>query len=141
MALERKRIGLREVRALKPHSELFDGGPGSVPGFGVRRRAGSAVSYFIMFRTAEGRQRRFTIGTHGAPWTPDTARDKALAVLTAARVDGSDPAAEKREKRQAATVAESRPPERRTTIFPREPSGGDGRTAFGSGAFMAHSLL
>lgn len=106
MALERKRIGLREVRALKPHSELFDGGPGSVPGFGVRRRAGPAVSYFIMFRTAEGRQRRFTIGTHGAPWTPDTARDKALAVLTAARVDGSDPAAEKREKRQAATVAE-----------------------------------
>ena len=106
MALERKRIGLREVRALKPHSEIFDGGAGSVPGFGVRRRAGPAVSYFIMYRTEDGRQRRFTIGTHGAPWTPDTARDKALAVLTAARVGGSDPAAEKREKRQAATVAD-----------------------------------
>ncbi|HYZ34686.1 MAG TPA: integrase arm-type DNA-binding domain-containing protein, partial [Crenalkalicoccus sp.] len=106
MAAERKRIGLREVRALAPHSEIFDGGPGAVPGFGARRRAGRSVSYFVMFRTAQGRQRRFTIGTHGAPWTPDMAREKALAVLTAARVEGTDPAADKRAKREAATVAD-----------------------------------
>ena len=99
MAGERKRIGLCEVRALAPNSEIFDGGPGAVPGFGARRRAGPSASYFVMFRTAEGRQRRFTIGTHGAPWTPDTARKRALAVLTAARVGGTDPAAEKRAKR------------------------------------------
>lgn len=106
MAAGRRRIGLREVRALPPNSELFDSGPGAVPGFGVRRRAGPTVSYFVLYRTAEGRLRRFTIGPHGAPWTPETARDKALAVLTAARVAGTDPAAEKREKRQAATVAD-----------------------------------
>jgi integrase len=100
------RFGLREVRALLPHSELFDAGPGAVPGFGARRRAGPAVSYFVMFRTAEGRLRRYTIGRHGAPWTPETARKEALAVLAAARIEGADPAAEKRERREAATVAE-----------------------------------
>ena len=106
MAAQRKRIGLREVRALLPHAEIFDAGPGAVPGFGARRRAGPSVSYFVMFRTAEGRQRRYTIGTHGAPWTPEKARERALEVLTAARVAGADPAAEKKAKRQAATVAE-----------------------------------
>jgi hypothetical protein len=64
------------------------------------------VSYFVMFRTTEGRLRRFTIGQHGAPWTPDTARAKALAVLSDARVRGADPAAEKRTRREAATVAD-----------------------------------
>jgi len=100
------RIGLREVRALAPGATVWDQGPGAVPGFGARRRAGSAVSYFIMFRTSEGRQRRFTIGQHGAPWTPDKARERALAVLADARVKGGDPAAEKQAKRKAETVAE-----------------------------------
>lgn len=106
MAASQKKIGLREVRAPTPQSEIYDGGPGSVPGFGARRRAGLGVSYFVMFRTGEGRQRRYTIGTHGAPWMPDTAREKAMAVLMAARVSGKDPSVEKRDKRQAATVAE-----------------------------------
>ena len=100
------RIGLKEIRALAPGATIKDRGQGAVPGFGARRRGGDAVSYFVIFRTAEGRQRRFTIGTHGAPWTPDMARDKALAVLADARVKGTDPAAEKQTKRKAETVAE-----------------------------------
>ena len=66
---------------------------------------GSAVSYILMYRTREGRQRRFTIGRHGAPWTPDTAREEAQRLLGKV-VSGADPAADKREAREAMTVAE-----------------------------------
>lgn len=44
------------------------------------------------------------IGTHGAPWTPEMARNKALEILAAARVKGVDPAADKKAKRAALTV-------------------------------------
>jgi integrase len=99
---DRKRIGLREVRALGPGMEIWDA---AVPGLGARRQKGAAVSYVLMYRTREGRQRRFTIGRHGAPWTPDTAREEALRLLGDI-VKGADPAAEKREAREAITVAE-----------------------------------
>ncbi len=104
MATAAGKIGLREVRALPANSELFDG-QGGLPGFGVRRRAGAGCSYFVMFRTQEGRQRRATIGPHGAPWTPEGARAKAKAML-AEVVKGADPAAEKREMREAPTMAD-----------------------------------
>jgi integrase len=100
------KIGLREIRALPPNTQIFDSGPGAVPAFGARRRAGSAVSYFVMFRTDEGRQRLYTIGQHGAPWTPDSAREKALAVLSDVKLKGGDPSAAKRARREAATVAD-----------------------------------
>ncbi|MDX2205949.1 MAG: integrase arm-type DNA-binding domain-containing protein [Hyphomicrobiaceae bacterium] len=106
MSAPRTRIGLREIRAMSPNETIFDGGTGSVPGFGARRRAGPHVSYFIMYRTRDGRQRRYTIGTHGAPWTPDAARAKAQQVLVAARIEGADPQADKKAKRSAATIAE-----------------------------------
>ena len=81
---ERKRIGLREVRALGPGAELWDS---AVSGFGARRQVGTAVSYVLMYRTREGRQRRFTIGRHGAPWTPDTAREEARRLLGLLQLD------------------------------------------------------
>jgi integrase len=97
-----KQIGLREVRALGPYQDIWDA---AVPGFGARQQKGEAVSYVLMYRTREGRQRRFTIGRHGAPWTPDTARAEARRLLGEI-VKGADPAADKREARQAMTVAE-----------------------------------
>src|SRR5215472_596124 len=99
--MDRKRIGLREVRALGPYQEIWDA---AVPGFGARRQKGAAVSYVLMYRTREGRQRRFTIGRHGA-WTPDTAREEARRLLGEV-VRGADPAADKREARKAMAVAE-----------------------------------
>jgi integrase len=100
---ERKRIGLREVRALGPNQEVWDA---AVPGFGARRQRSEAVAYVLLFRTPEGRMRRYTIGRHGAPWTPEAARAKALAVLAEAQVKGADPAADKQAKRKAETVNE-----------------------------------
>jgi hypothetical protein len=105
MARKGKPIGLRDVRALPPHSEVWDGGTEGVAGFGARRQRGNAISYVLMYRTPEGRLRRYTIGRHGAPWTPGTARKEARLIL--GRVaKGDDPAAEKRERREAARVAE-----------------------------------
>ncbi|MGH7084986.1 MAG: integrase arm-type DNA-binding domain-containing protein, partial [Acetobacteraceae bacterium] len=99
---ERKRIGLREARSLQPGETVWDS---AVPGFHARRQKGPAVSYALFYRTAEGRQRWFTIGRHGAPWTPDLAREEARRILGEV-VKGTDPAAEKRAKRHAITMAD-----------------------------------
>jgi integrase len=105
MATAANKIGLAEVRSLPPNSELFDGGKGAVAGFGIRRQRSTAVAYIVLYRNAEGRSRRLTIGRHGAGWTPDTAREKAKSILAEAG-GGADPAAAKREAREAPTVAE-----------------------------------
>jgi len=99
---ERKRIGLREVRALGPNEETWDS---AVPGFGARRQRSAAIAYILLYRTKEGRSRRFTIGRHGAPWTPDAAREEAQRLLGRVAA-GADPAADKRATRKAATVSE-----------------------------------
>lgn len=99
--MDRKRIGLREVRALGSDDEVWDG---TVSGFGARRQKGEAVSYVLMYRTREGRKRRVTIGRHGSPWTPEMARHEAQRILGEV-VKGADPAAEKRKAREAMTVA------------------------------------
>jgi integrase len=102
MAVQGKRIGLKEIRALKPGQIVWDG---AVGGFHARRQKSKTVSYIVVYRTAEGRQRWQTIGRHGSPWTPETARDAAKRILGHV-VDGADPAAEKHAKRKAASVAE-----------------------------------
>src|ERR1700733_61463 len=99
---EKKRIGLREVRALKPGETIWDA---TVIGFHARRQQGMAVTYSVFYRTKEGRQRWQKIGRHGAPWTPEKAREEALRILGIV-ADGTDPAAEKRVTRNATTVAE-----------------------------------
>ena len=99
---ERRRIGQRHIKALRPGQVVWDS---AVIGFGARRQRSEAVSYFVFYRTAEGRQRWQTIGRHGAPWVPDTARDEARRLLgDVAR--GEDPAGAKRAIRKAITVGE-----------------------------------
>jgi integrase len=98
----KQRLGLRQVRALKAGDIVWDP---LVPGFGVRRQRGEAIAYVLKYRTREGRQRWFTIGRHGAPWTPESARAEAQRLL--GHVAGkSDPAAEKRSARNAQTVSD-----------------------------------
>src|SRR5262245_23423467 len=64
----------------------------TVVGFGARRQRRD-VFYLLRYRL-NGRQRFITIGRHGSPWTPDTARNEAkrLLGLVASR---SDPATER----------------------------------------------
>jgi integrase len=59
----------------------------TLKGFGVMVTSNGARSYIVQYRTG-GRgtpTRRYTIGKHGSPWTPKTARDRALAVLEQVR--------------------------------------------------------
>ena len=74
-------------------------------GFGARRQSGQIVSYIVVYRTREGRQRTYTIGKHGSPWSPDTARQEALRVLGEV-VKGADPLADKITGRKAITITE-----------------------------------
>src|SRR5271167_2799083 len=97
-----RKIGLREVRALKPGQTVWDA---AVAGFGARRQQSPAVSYMLIYRTQEGRQRWHTIGRHGAPWTPETARAEALRVLGEV-AKGADPAGAKAAAKAAPTVTE-----------------------------------
>src|SRR5258706_12772215 len=94
-----KRIGLREIRKLAPGKVIWDG---AIVGFGARRQKSDAISYILFYRTQEGRQRWHTIGRHGSPWTPDTARDGARGMLGGV-AGGTDPAALNRGKRRAAS--------------------------------------
>ena len=99
---EGERIGQRHIRALQPGHVVWDS---AVIGFGARRQRSQAVTYFVFYRTSAGRQRWQTIGRHGAPWVPDTARDEARRLLgDVAR--GEDPAGAKKAIRKAITVAE-----------------------------------
>ncbi len=75
-----------------------------VKGFGVRIGRGGSRAYFVEYRSGR-RRRRFTIGTHGSPWTVETARAEALRVLGAA-TQGEDPLQSRLDDRRAMTVAE-----------------------------------
>jgi integrase len=102
MALLKKKIGLKDIRTLQPGQIVWDD---VVSGFHARRQQSRTVSYIVVYRNADGRQRWQTIGRHGSPWTPELARAAAQRILGHV-VDGADPAAEKHAKRKAATVAE-----------------------------------
>ena len=96
-----RKIGLKEVRSLNANEIVWDR---SVPGFGVRRQQSEAISYFLKYRTFDGRQRWLTIGRHGAPWTPDLARQEALKILGEV-VTGDDPSTSRAELRHGLTVS------------------------------------
>jgi Arm DNA-binding domain len=92
---------LRQIRVLKPGEMIWDA---SLPAFGARRRRSSAVSYVLFYPTKEGRQRWYTVGRHGAPWTPDSARDEARQLLGEVAVNKADPAGDIQSARKAHDV-------------------------------------
>src|SRR5258705_1272084 len=62
------KIGIKDIRDLNEGCTLWDT---RISGFCARRRKSAGVFYALKYRTVEGRQRWYTIGRHGAPWTPD----------------------------------------------------------------------
>jgi len=69
------RITLRTVERLQPGELVWDT---AVRGFGIRCQRKSKV--YVLKVTIAGRQRWFSIGEHGAPWTPETARQQAQVI-------------------------------------------------------------
>jgi integrase len=106
----RGKITKRSVGALKAAADgaeavLWDS---ELKGFGVRVQRGDAKSYVLHYRVGTGRGaplRKLTIGRHGSPWTPETARKEAKTLLGMIE-DGADPAADKLARREAPTIAE-----------------------------------
>jgi hypothetical protein len=72
----------------------------TVKGFGARRQR-DGVFYYLRYRV-NGAQRMKSIGRHGSPWTPDTARTRAKEQLGKVAA-GSDPFAEALQTRAAET--------------------------------------
>ncbi len=72
-------------------------------GFGMILTPAGSKSYIVEYRPGAGGRsapkRRVTIGQHGSPWTPDTARDEARRILGLVAA-GRDPAAEKADARR-----------------------------------------
>lgn len=76
-------------------------------GFGVRITASGAASYVVQYRLGgrEAKTRRYTIGSHGSPWTPATARGEAQRLLMLV-AQGADPVeADKQRRREAVDLA------------------------------------
>ncbi len=89
-----RKITISAVNDMQPGDELRDS---ELKGFGVRRQ-NTAISYFVHTRI-NGRLKRLTIGRHGSPWTPETARKEAAKLLVEIRA-GSNPADERDARRR-----------------------------------------
>jgi integrase len=73
------KITLKAVAELVTGQTIWDA---DVKGFGIRCQRRAAV-YVLKYRDQNGRQHFLTIGRHGSPWTPDTARKEARRHLHA----------------------------------------------------------
>jgi integrase len=94
------KITKRTVDSLKPGSIVWDS---EVSGFGCRCQVKSKV--YLLKTAIGGRQRWFTIGRHGSPWTVEKARTRAKIIIGDI-ADGKDPAKERDDDRNKPTVAE-----------------------------------
>jgi len=97
-------INLSVVKAMQPGSREWDKGTGAVSGFHARRQKGDAITYMLKYHVG-GRARWHTIGRHGAPWTPDTARNEARRLLGFVAA-GGDPAGVKAAVKATPTLAD-----------------------------------
>jgi hypothetical protein len=93
-----RKISKARVDGLKSGEIAWDG---EIRGFGVRCQRRDRV-YVVKYRVG-GRQRWFTIGKHGSPWTPELARREAKRILGLV-AEGKDPAHTKQKDRSAPTV-------------------------------------
>jgi len=97
-------ITLSVIKAMQPGSREWDQGTGAVSGFHARRQKGDAITYMLKYHVG-GRARWHTIGRHGPPWTPDTARKEARRLLGLV-AGGGDPAGVKAAVKAAPTLAD-----------------------------------
>lgn len=104
----RARITKRAVDAARPGKRDTFYWDDSTTGLGLKVTPAGKKTYVLQYRI-HGRVRRYTIGKHGSPWTPEQARDEAVRLLGQVAA-GIDPAALKaalrREGKAAKTVAQ-----------------------------------
>ena len=76
MRMAQSKITINSITALKPGETVWDT---EVRGFGARCQRRDRV--YVVKTRLNGRQRQFTIGKHGSPWTPAEARKEAKRLL------------------------------------------------------------
>src|SRR5215472_9861216 len=76
-----------------------------VKGFALKISPAGRKTYILQYRNAEGRSRRYSIGSHGSPWTCEEARGRAVRLLREI-AHGNDPLDAKAEARAALTVSQ-----------------------------------
>jgi len=96
------KINKRTVDAIQPGVRDLISWDADLGGFGVRCRVSGAKVYVLKYRHL-GRQRWFTIGQHGAAWTPELARREAKRLLGEVAA-GRDPAQSRDTGKAAPTV-------------------------------------
>ena len=101
MTQTKRRITVNLVKVLEPGDTVWDVNP---VGFAVRCQRAAKV-YCLKYRF-KGRQRWLTIGKHGSPWTPDTARNEAEKLLGMVAA-GSDPAVNRDDDKHAPTMKDT----------------------------------
>jgi integrase len=101
------KITLKSVAALPSTGKTFLWDT-TVRGFGVKLTGAGDRVYVLQYRMGGrgSKTSRYTIGRHGSPWTPDMAREEALALLRKI-ADGIDPNQEKRATRRAPAATEA----------------------------------
>lgn len=99
----RAKLTKRIVDAAKPGARDTFIWDSLVGGFGLKVTPSGKRVYVLQYRWA-GRWKRYTIGTHGSPWTVDDAR-KAAHELRDQIKEGVDPGEAKVAERNALTVA------------------------------------
>ena len=104
----RAKLTKRVLDRLEPTAGRYIVWDDDLIGFGVRVEPTGRKSFIARYRAGDaGRKaplRQVTVGSYGK-LTPDQARAEAKSILAAAEL-GSDPAQDRRERRQAKTVAD-----------------------------------
>lgn len=102
------RITKRLVDGLVPGKSNVIKWDSEIKGFGVVCTPAGVKSYVLQYVIGSGRgapKKRLTIGRHGSPWTPETARGEAKRL--AGQIEaGADPLAKRQTDREMPTVAE-----------------------------------
>ena len=103
--MPKKNLNARAVAAIKPPKQgQVDYWDSNLTGFVLRVSAGGKMAWGIIYRNAEGKRKRHTLGAYPTVKVAD-ARQKAVDEL--GRISkGADPATEKKAERQAGTFSE-----------------------------------
>lgn len=97
----------RSVDGLKPGADNVFLWDDELRGFGVKVTPNGAKSYVFAYRLGgrEAAKKRYTIGRHGSPWTPASARSKAEKIAALVK-DGVDPMLVEKGRRKDAVELE-----------------------------------
>ncbi|MEH6696684.1 MAG: site-specific integrase [Hyphomonas sp.] len=100
-----KKITKRNVDATEVEARDVFVWDTEVKGFGLKVTPKGRKVYLLQYRLPGTSTRRYTIGVHGAPWTPDGARNEAITLLSQV-LRGEDPAEARQAIRADPTIAQ-----------------------------------